>query len=144
MKTLGKILALVLVFTFSQSEATDPGKKKTAKKQVTTVKLLPSDAGFIKVLYVSGSSNKVQVSISGYELNFHEKIRLSNSDNGFLKRYDLSDIQQGTYTIKVSDATMSFEFQVEKRANNTLWATYWDAFLPEPESVEPIIASLND
>ena len=144
MKTLGKILALVLIFSFSQSEATDPGKKKnTSKKEVTTVKLLPSSPGFIKVLYVNGMAGDVNVSISGSEISFREKISLTDSGNGFLKRYDLTDLKKGTYSIKVTDSVMSIEFQVEKRENNTVWAKYWDAFLPEPATVEPIIASLN-
>jgi hypothetical protein len=144
MKTLVKLLFVAILFSFSHADAftTDPIKKanKVKNAQGTHIKLLPAKTGFIKVLYVNSDEKRVSVHISGAEASYTDKVRLTAADKGFLKSYDLTSLDDGPYTIKVSDSEMSISYQVEKMEDDRIWAKYWDQFLPQPEPVEPIIA----
>ena len=146
MKTVANFLVLVMLLTFSSAMATDPIKKakKANKASETQIKLLPTNkVGSIKVLYVNKSESAVSVYIAGKNASFTDRVKLSAASKGFIKTYDLTDLEAGPLTIKVTDSQMSVSYDAEKMKDNRIWAKYWNQYLPQPEPVEPIIASLQ-
>ena len=143
MKPSVKILAFIFVLfsTFSMA-ATDPVDKTdpVAPTAATSIKLLPSaQKGSIKVLYVNSQEKKVTVRIHG-EIEFTDKIRLSASDKGFIKKYDLSKLNSGTYWIEVEDSSLNLAFEVHIKEDGTVFAEYWKQFMPDKQ--DPAVASL--
>lgn len=123
---------LTMVFTVLvtlSSFAGDPGQKPE-------VKLLPADAGMIKVLYVNGHEKNINVKIFGQDgLLIKDKVKLSKGDKGFVKIYNLKELEAGSYRIEISDASMTVSYQVTYQNNQTVWAHYWDGMMPANEGL---------
>lgn len=130
MKRSATLLSMVFtVLVTLSSFASDPGNNPE-------IKLLPAEAGMIKVLYVNGHEKKVNVKIFGQEgLLISDKVKLSDSDKGFVKLYNLKDLEAGEYRIEISDASMSISYRVTYQNNQTVWAQYWDGMVRSNEGL---------
>ena len=122
-------LAIATLISFA-SFASDPIGKSS------TVKILPTKAGMVKVLYVNDHEKKVNVKITGQEgLVINDKVKLTEDDNGFLRSYNLEKLEPGTYWIEISDSSMAVKYQVTYQNNQIVWAKYWDGMLPANEGL---------
>ncbi|MEJ2006148.1 MAG: hypothetical protein P8X57_14560 [Cyclobacteriaceae bacterium] len=144
MKTSVKIFALIFVMFCSTAATafTDPVEKPSSKTTAgeTSIKLLPSiETGKIKVLYVNDSERKVTVRLHG-DTNFVDKVKMNPSDKGFIKTYDLSQLASGIYWIEIEDSRLTISYEIEKREDGTIFASYWKQFMPADE--RPSVASL--
>jgi hypothetical protein len=100
------------------------------------VKLLPTEAGMIKVLYVNALEKKVSVKIIGQEgLVLRDKVKLSDNDNGFLRSYNIKDLDPGTYWIEISDSGTSVKYQITYQNNQIVWARYWESMMPTDQGL---------
>ncbi|MCA6074084.1 hypothetical protein [Fulvivirga sedimenti] len=131
MKRTTTLLTLVLATLFSISAmATDP------INGTPEVKILPTEAGKLKVLYVNGHEKTVHVKIFGQDgLLIDDKVKLNNTDNGFIKMYNLKKLDAGKYWIEISDASMVVKYEITYQNNQMVWATYWDGMLPADEGL---------
>ena len=129
-RTTTTLLSIVFTVLVTMSSfASDPGKSPQ-------VKLLPAEDGMIKVLYVNGHEKKVNVKIFGQEgLLINDKVKLSSGDKGFVRLYNLKNLEAGEYRIEISDASTSISYRVTYQNNQTVWAQYWDGMLPANEGL---------
>jgi len=122
-------LAFATLFSFA-AFASDPIGK------IPQVKLLPTEAGMVKVLYVNDIEKKVSIKIFGQEgLLIKDKVKLADDDNGFLRSYNLKELEPGIYWIEIADSSMSVKYQVTYQNNQIVWAKYWDGMLPADEGL---------
>jgi len=122
-------LAFATLFSFA-AFASDPIGKNPQ------VKLLPTEAGMVKVLYVNDIEKKVSIKIFGQEgLLIKDKVKLADDDNGFLRSYNLKELEPGIYWIEIADSSMSVKYQVTYQNNQIVWAKYWDGMLPADEGL---------
>ncbi len=122
-------LAIATLISFA-SFASDPiGKSQS-------VKILPTKAGMVKILYVNSHEKKVNVKIIGQEgLVIKDKVKLTEDDNGFLRSYNLKQLEPGTYWIEISDSSTAVKYQVTYQNNQIVWAKYWDGMMPADEGL---------
>ncbi len=131
MKRSTTLLTLLFATLFSVAAmATDPVKGSPE------VRILPSQAGMLKVLYVNAHEKTVHVKIIGQEgLLINDKVKLSKDDNGFIKLYNLKKLDAGTYWIEISDPSMVVKYEITYQNNQMVWAHYWDGMMPANEAL---------
>jgi hypothetical protein len=131
MKTTIKTLAtMFLILVTSAVFSMDPPDKKN-------VQLLPAEQGKIKVLYVNPKAENVTIKIRNINGVLHtEKIKME--EDGFIVRYDLSDVKCQDLSIEVTDEDTSTRFRIEKDPiAGSLYATYW----AQPSNSSQLVAS---
>ncbi len=119
MKTTIQTLAtMLLIFVSTAVFSMDPPDKRN-------VQLLPSESGKIKVLYVNAKAENVTIKIRNINGLLHtENIKMV--EDGFIVRYDLSDVKCQELSIEVTDEDTSTKFRIEKDPiGGNLFATYW-------------------
>ncbi|MEJ2005980.1 MAG: hypothetical protein P8X57_13695 [Cyclobacteriaceae bacterium] len=122
-------LAFATLFSFT-AFASDPIGKPTS------VKILPTKAGMVKVLYVNDQEKKVDVKIFGQEgLVIKDRVKLSKSDNGFLRSYNLKELEPGTYWVEISDSNTVVKYEITYQNNQIVWAKYWNSMMPSNEAL---------
>jgi len=113
------LAALFAVLSFSAG-ATDP--------ESTVVRVLPTDkAGYIKVLYINPEAKKVDVKFYGKKgLIESHQFKAKQFDKGFIQTFDLSNLETGEYTIKVSDGETNVSYKIDfNEESNEVWAKHW-------------------
>ena len=122
-------LAFAALFSFA-AYATEP------EKGTPQIRLLPTEAGMVKVLYVNGHEKTVHVKIFGQDgLLINDKVKLSKDDNGFIRFYNLKQLEAGTYWVEISDASMAVKYEITYQNNQMVWAKYWDSMLPSDQGL---------
>ena len=131
MKTKIKLLAaLILVASSFTAFSIDP--PKTGKN----VQVLPALAGTLKVLYFNADEKNITIRIyTDNGLIFKDKVKISEDEKGFIKRYDVSEIKSEEFWVEIGDSDMASKFRVKQDEKGKLWATYWDDYLPATTSV---------
>lgn len=134
MKTLKSVTAALLVLmaagtTFAQSA-----------EQSATVKLLPSEEGMVRLLYVGNSESTVTIKfMSGNKVITQDRIKSFKYDKGFVKYYDISEMWKKDITISVEADDVTFSQSFTQKSNDPLWAQYWTKQLNN----NTIIASIS-
>ncbi len=131
MKLRTKMIAVLLLVATSMSafSVNPPENRKN-------VQVLPAQAGTLKVLYVNEGEKKVTVKIFNETgLLFKDEVKIKDTDNGFIKRYDVSELEGSKFWIEVGDSKMSTKFQITQDASGNVWAAYWDEFTPAANAV---------
>lgn len=129
MKTQSKLLIIALFIAFGTTAFAAVPMTLPAV-DVPTVRILPADAGYLKLLYVS--NNKETVTVQIMDANgavFTDKVKVLPEDKGFLKFYDIHNLRSGEYWVVVSGDDMVTKYEVVHRQNKALWAKYWDSYL---------------
>jgi len=121
MKTLKLVLGVVVVLlAVTTMKAQDQSVE-------THVRILPHpNEGYLRLLYVGENVKKATVAIKQNSRTFgYDYVRVNESDNGFIKSYDLSDLKSGSYIVEVSanGTTSSESFEIIK--NEPIWMNYW-------------------
>ena len=117
-------LAFAVLFSFS-AFASDPIKKGPEAK------LLPTEAGMLKVLYVNAHEKSVRGKIYGQDgLLISDKVKLAKDENGFIRSYNLKKIDAGTYWVEISDTSTVVKYEITYQNNKMVWAKYWDGMMP--------------
>ncbi|TRX61193.1 hypothetical protein FNH22_03820 [Fulvivirga sp. M361] len=104
---------------------------QTQEKPV--VKLLPSNKGYLKVLYV-GQRPVKDVEVVFYSADRiikKDKIRGKKIDGGFLKQYDLSKVPPGNYWVEISTEDVITKYKFTTYEEQPLWVSWWDHFKSE-------------
>ncbi len=131
MKTQIKLLATLLLIagSFSAFSIDPPQTEKN-------VQVLPATAGTLKVLYFNGNEKNITVRIFNENgLIFKDKVKISEDQAGFIKRYDVSKIESSEFWVEIGDSDVSSKFRVLQDEKGNLWATYWDDYLPATTAV---------
>ena len=92
MKNLTLLFALVCSISFS-SQAQDAGSNG---------QIIPSTQNSFKIIYTKSGEKNVKIKLRDDRGSFIRIDRVSSND-GFMKRYDLSQLEPGTYTFEVND-----------------------------------------
>jgi len=125
--------ALLTVVSLNLTAATNP------KHQEPVVKILPStEAGLVKLLYVNNEER--QVNITFYDVDgmiIKDKIKAKKFDGGFVKMYDLSELESGKYWVKVADSNTEVKYEIIHSTEKPVIASYWNNGI----STEKVIAS---
>jgi len=131
MKLSTKIFAALLTLVSFNLMATTPAQ------EAPVVKVLPSDeAGFVKLLYVNNETK--HVSITFYDTKgmiIKDKIKAHKFDGGFVKLYDLSDLKDGRYWVKVSDSNTEVKYEIVHSNEKQIWASYWSNSIPSDKVI---------
>lgn len=130
MKLQAKMIAVLLLVATSMSafSVNPPDQKKN-------VQVLPAAAGTLKILYMNEGEKKVTVKMfDATGLIYQDEVKLKD-ENGFIKRYDVSQVEGTDFWIEIGDSKMSTKFHVTINEKGTLYATYWDEFSPVKNTV---------
>lgn len=126
--------ALLTVVSLNLTAATNPDQQ-----QEPVVKVLPSaEAGLVKLLYVNNEQK--QVNITFYDADgmiIKDKIKAKKFEGGFVKMYDLSELDPGKYWVKIADSNTEVKYEIIHSTEKPVIASYWNNSL----STEKIIAS---
>ncbi len=131
MKTQIKLLATVflLVSSFAAFSIDPPANK-------TNVQVLPATAGTLKVLYFNPDEKNVTVRIYDEKgLLFKDLVKIDKDQDGFIKRYDVSEIKCSEFWVEIGDKDQATKFRVTQDAKGNLWASYWDNYKQPGEAL---------
>ncbi len=92
MKNLTLVTALIFTIIFSSQ----------AQKENSSNKILPSTQNSFKIIYTKSGDSNVKIKLLDDKGSFIRMDKVASND-GFMKRYDLSQLSPGTYTFEVSD-----------------------------------------
>ncbi len=110
-------------------------------KHSPKVEIMPSQPGILKVLYVNDQEKKVKVKIIGSKgLLFADRITLEDDSKGFVKRYDLNELETGIYWVEISNQNMTVKYQFDYLDDKKVFAHYWQWANPTTPG-ETIVAS---
>jgi hypothetical protein len=125
MKLQTKMIAVLLLVATSLSafSVNPPDQKKN-------VQVLPAASGILKVLYMNEGEKKVTVKMyDASGLIYQDEVKIKD-DKGFIKRYDVSQVEGTEFWIEIGDSKISTKFHVTKNGKGNFYATYWDEFTP--------------
>jgi len=131
MKTQIKLLATLLLITssFAAFSIDPPADTKN-------VQVLPATAGTLKVLYFNPNEKNVTVRIYDEKgLLFKDLVKIEKEQNGFIKRYDVSEIKSAEFWVEIGDNDQSSKFRVTQDTKGNIWATYWDDYRQQGEAL---------
>ena len=124
MKTQAKFLAIVLLIASSMTAfaVNPPDSKKN-------IQVLPAQAGTLKVLYFNPTEKNVTIRMyNDNGLLFKDVVKVNKEEQGFIKRYDVSQIECQEFWVEIGDKDQASKFRIKKDAKGNLWATYWDDY----------------
>lgn len=101
------------------------GQSSFAKDEI---KLLPhSEEGLLRLLYARGSNSPVTINfIKGNRRILTDKVKGQETENGFIRTYDISRLKNGEYTIEVkAKDTVSYE-KIQIVENTPVWINYFN------------------
>ena len=101
------------------------------------IKILPTPtANTLKLLYVNDTDGTVQVKFyQGAYLIKKDKIKGKDFENGFVKRYDLSELEAGIYQVEIISDGMSVKYELSVNPDQPLWARAWNGHLPSEQAI---------
>ena len=118
MKTSKLVTAIVLLLVASGS---------MFAQSTGQVKILPSENGMVKLMYVGESESAVNVKfISGNKVISRDRIKSYEFENGFTKQYDISKVWKKDLTIEVEADDVNFSQKFDQNSNYPLWAQFYN------------------
>ncbi|MEM6523305.1 MAG: hypothetical protein AAGF85_19990 [Bacteroidota bacterium] len=119
-------LTILSVSAFANNGSNDP-----------VIKILPTpSASTLKLLYVNDIEGSVKVKFyRGASLIKKDQIKEKDFKKGFVKRYDLSELDAGIYQVEIISEGMSVKYEVSINPNQPLWARSWSSHLPSGQVI---------
>ncbi|MEM7107525.1 MAG: hypothetical protein AAF519_04805 [Bacteroidota bacterium] len=101
------------------------------------IKILPTPSpSMLKLLYVNDISGTVKVKFyKGTSLIKRDQIKGKEFEKGFVKRYDLSDLDAGIYQVEIACEGMSVKYELSINPDQPLWAKSWSSHLPSGQVI---------
>ncbi|MFY0606170.1 MAG: hypothetical protein JXR10_05615 [Cyclobacteriaceae bacterium] len=117
MKNLTILTALLFTFAFSVQ----------AQKANTSGRVLPSTHNSFKIIYTKSGDSNVKIKLRDAEGAIIHIDKVESND-GFMKRYDLSQLNSGTYSFEVLDKSGKsiHEVNVSDETGTAMIAGYTD------------------
>ena len=109
----GLIVFLTAAFSYTWAQTNEP-----------TVKILPSNnRGLIKVLYVVDTESSVDIKFYNDEgFIDSDRVKAGSFYKGFIKRYDVSQINSKNYWIEISNADLSVTYSIVRSLDKRSFA----------------------